>query len=666
MSIFDSRRMPRAAAGALTFLLTAGLAVAVPTAASAVSETTGDLVISVDPAAPGANRDFYTQINNTAGFNWSNGKYTDAGDSATYANLTPGQYSILVNDDSNESPDWLEEFISPDGKNNYSRYAYDPSKVLNFTVTAGETTNVVFAPTLDIPENYFTYTVNTIGSQPDTSDGTPISAQFRSCEGSYVSTSGKASLSSSTYSIPTNSCVIPSVYAIGASVKNANGFVGGVGAAFKTTSGGTKSVSFERIANGMGGVDVPIYSVIPSLFLLSGQEPYLWKLNKQTGQYEEDTEDYEVSFDFGDALALRNLSPGTYKLCVEGIAGKSLIDLGSELATEIRCVGNEKFADETEAVQKSKTFTVTANKVTTLQALDYGNFGGPSKLLRTSGKTTVTGKSEVGSVLTGKAPEWETFGVKQTYQWLADNTPIAGATASTYRLTANEAGKSITLAVSAAKTGWIANTSVSAPTSRVARLNFAATKAPQISGSAKVANKLTLSAPTWNTSGVAVKYQWLANGKAIAGATATTYTVAAADAGKVITVQATASKAGYNTVTVLSAGTSKVAKSSATVSGKLKKASIKKSQSTSISVSVTTPGVSKPTGTVVVKVGKKTVKATLKASNAGKITVKLKGKALNVGKKQKVTVQFVPSGSTASAVTASKVVSAGKLTVTKK
>ena len=64
---------------------------------------------------------------------------------------------------------------------------------------------------------------------------------------------------------------------------------------------------------------------------------------------------------------------------------------------------------------------------------------------------------------------------------------------------------------------------------------------PVIKGTAQVGSKLTASATV--TSGATLTYQWLRNGKAIAGATKSTYTPVAADAVTKLTVTVTAKKA---------------------------------------------------------------------------------------------------------------------------
>lgn len=68
---------------------------------------------------------------------------------------------------------------------------------------------------------------------------------------------------------------------------------------------------------------------------------------------------------------------------------------------------------------------------------------------------------------------------------------------------------------------------------------FTATPTPKISGTAAVGDKLTAAVAGWNPTPSSLGYQWYASGKAIGGATASTYTLIAADDGKAITLTAT-------------------------------------------------------------------------------------------------------------------------------
>ena len=80
---------------------------------------------------------------------------------------------------------------------------------------------------------------------------------------------------------------------------------------------------------------------------------------------------------------------------------------------------------------------------------------------------------------------------------------------------------------------------------------------PVISGSATVTSRLTAVPGNW-TSGTTFRYQWLANGAAISGATAATLSVSAGLVGKRISVRVTGSKAGYLNNSVTSGSTPSV------------------------------------------------------------------------------------------------------------
>ncbi|KQR63886.1 hypothetical protein ASF89_12380 [Frigoribacterium sp. Leaf172] len=64
---------------------------------------------------------------------------------------------------------------------------------------------------------------------------------------------------------------------------------------------------------------------------------------------------------------------------------------------------------------------------------------------------------------------------------------------------------------------------------------------------------------TW-TSGTVLSYQWLANGKAIAGANKTWFTPTATQRGQKVTLQVTGKLTGYTSVSRVSAATAAVAR----------------------------------------------------------------------------------------------------------
>lgn len=76
---------------------------------------------------------------------------------------------------------------------------------------------------------------------------------------------------------------------------------------------------------------------------------------------------------------------------------------------------------------------------------------------------------------------------------------------------------------------------------------------PAISGKALQGKTLTADAGTWSPEGVSLAHQWLRNGGAISGATATSYVLKKADVGKKISVRVTGTLAGYDSAAATSA-----------------------------------------------------------------------------------------------------------------
>jgi hypothetical protein len=66
----------------------------------------------------------------------------------------------------------------------------------------------------------------------------------------------------------------------------------------------------------------------------------------------------------------------------------------------------------------------------------------------------ISGTPQVGSTLTVTDGTWTPADITATYQWFRDEGPIAGATASTYTLTAADEGKTLVVLVNASKPGY--------------------------------------------------------------------------------------------------------------------------------------------------------------------------------------------------------------------
>ena len=200
-----------------------------------------------------------------------------------------------------------------------------------------------------------------------------------------------------------------------------------------------------------------------------------------------------------------------------------------------------------------------------------------------SGAPTINGTAQVGEILTASTSGIsDTDGLANatfTYQWLADDTDISGATGSSYTLVAADVGKAIKVTVSFTDDAGNEESVTSAATAAVAltagstnslersnredvQENSAATGAPTINGTAQVGEILTAStsdiADADGLANATFTYQWLADDADINGATGSSYTLVAADAGKTIKVQVSFTDDDGNEESVTSAATAAV------------------------------------------------------------------------------------------------------------
>jgi len=167
----------------------------------------------------------------------------------------------------------------------------------------------------------------------------------------------------------------------------------------------------------------------------------------------------------------------------------------------------------------------------------------------------IIGGSSVGSVLNSDVGAYPN-GVTVRYQWLRDGHEIPGATGSSYRITADDAGRTISLVVGITRSGYAPGSAVSAGGPRVPAYNSAR---PALKGKLRVNKTLKVrSKGVWAAPGYTFTVRWKRNGKSIKGATKTSYKLKKADRKKRITVVVTARRAGFATVTVTSRKSSRV------------------------------------------------------------------------------------------------------------
>ena len=193
--------------------------------------------------------------------------------------------------------------------------------------------------------------------------------------------------------------------------------------------------------------------------------------------------------------------------------------------------------------------------------------GGEAPNSPATGQPTISGTVQVGERLTADTSAIaDADGLDNAsfaYQWLADDSDIAGATGSTYTLDPGDEGKRVKVRVTFTDDAGNAESLTSAATNEVeARPNSPATGQPTIGGTAQVGETLTADtsgiADADGLSNVAYRYQWLAADAEIAGATGSSYTLAEADEGKTIRVKVSFTDDSGNSESLTSVATADV------------------------------------------------------------------------------------------------------------
>ncbi|MCQ9129240.1 Tat pathway signal protein [Streptomyces hilarionis] len=174
-----------------------------------------------------------------------------------------------------------------------------------------------------------------------------------------------------------------------------------------------------------------------------------------------------------------------------------------------------------------------------------GSFTVTAPALANTAAPKVTGTAKVAAKVTAASGSWSTAPSSYTYRWNADGRAIAGATASSYTVPAALLGKKLTVTVTAARSGWTSASATSAAVTVVKGDAPRETRAPVISGTAKVGRTLKATGGTWSPAATSYAYQWYASGRAISGATRSSLVLKAAQKGKKISVKVVAHRTGH-------------------------------------------------------------------------------------------------------------------------
>ena len=170
--------------------------------------------------------------------------------------------------------------------------------------------------------------------------------------------------------------------------------------------------------------------------------------------------------------------------------------------------------------------------------------GTSEAILTMTSPPAVLGTPKVGDPLHASPGEWSP-NAGATFQWLANGSPINGATSSSYVPTSVVVTARISVRVTAQRSGYEAATAISAPTSEVSPGAITNQKLPSIAGVYAVGHELTAEVGRWTPGGLSYRYQWYDGNTAIPGASGRTYRLAASSRHHRIKLRVTASRPGY-------------------------------------------------------------------------------------------------------------------------
>lgn len=207
-------------------------------------------------------------------------------------------------------------------------------------------------------------------------------------------------------------------------------------------------------------------------------------------------------------------------------------DIGKKLQFRVNTTTNSRFYTQKPVVQLSPAKIVTS---ATLKA--------PKPQIRQMPSNEMY--HYIGRTLRADVGNWSK-GTSLSYQWTRDGKAIKGATKTSYTLVPADHKKRIGLTTTGKLLGHTTKSVSSATVKPI--LRTLSVERITTTGNHRAGKTIKVvrdkSGPAW-TKGTTVNYQWYSNGKAIKGATKSSFKIRNADRGKTLRVKASGTKYGY-------------------------------------------------------------------------------------------------------------------------
>lgn len=196
----------------------------------------------------------------------------------------------------------------------------------------------------------------------------------------------------------------------------------------------------------------------------------------------------------------------------------------------------------------------TVSTTSTAAVVDITSVRGDAFVTLT--RPTITGTRAVGQRLAARPGTWNPTPTSYAYRWYRGSSAISGATAATYTPTRSDAGRRLSVRVTARRSGFTTRTA----TSGTAGIPMHLAKQPTLTGTRRVGRTLEITYGAWTPRATSYRYAWYRNGTVIAGATGKRYRLTSRDAGRRIHARVWAQRAGYVSGTARTGATGLIAR----------------------------------------------------------------------------------------------------------